>query len=305
LKKLILNIFVFAMLGTGVCFGAFSNNDAGTATAQFLKLGAGARAAGMGEAVTGIANDSTAIYWNPAGLNRFSTRSLSFMHAVWFEDISYDWFSYAQPLPSTGVVGVAIQYLSYGSLKEIDSLGVEGDSFSPKDMALTLSYARKINKTNLGLNVKYISSQIKGTATAYAIDFGVIRSISKKLRTGFAIQNLGTKMSFISREDNLPLNIKIGGSFIFNPSWVLALDLNAPVDNNPFISLGTEYNLEINPLISVAGRLGYNNRNKDTGGLNSITTGLGVSYLNYGLDYAFVPYGELGNTHRISFKISF
>jgi hemolysin activation/secretion protein len=59
----------------------------------------------------------------------------------------------------------------------------------------------------------------------------------------------------------------------------------------------------------VAGRLGYNTQSQDTGGLHGLSMGLGLMYtdyaMNYSLDYAFVPYGELGNTHRISFGIKF
>jgi len=44
-----------------------SGQDTGTTGSTFLKLGAGARAIGMGSAFTGLSDDATAIYWNPAG----------------------------------------------------------------------------------------------------------------------------------------------------------------------------------------------------------------------------------------------
>lgn len=305
MKKIMLNIVLLTMAGVSVSFGAFSGDDAGTSTAQFLKLGAGARAAGMGEAFTGVADDSTAIYWNPAGLNKLTDRSLSFMHAVWFEDISYDWFSYAQPLNNMDAIGIGIQYLSYGSISEMDSTGLQGGSFSPADLAVSLSYARHIGKTDLGLNAKYISSQIKESATAFAFDCGAMYPVSSRLTAGFSLQNVGTKMKFVSEEDALPLNIKLGGSYLLNPSWIVALDAIAPIDNDAYFAAGTEYSRTISSSVSAAGRFGYNMRNKDTGGLNGLTAGLGITYLTYTLDYAFVPYGDLGNTHRISFKVDF
>ena len=67
----------------GTARAGFSKDDAGTATAQFLKLGAGAQAAGMGEAYAGVAKDDTSIYWNPAGLNNITGKSASFMHAIY------------------------------------------------------------------------------------------------------------------------------------------------------------------------------------------------------------------------------
>jgi len=57
--------------------------------------------------------------------------------------------------------------------------------------------------------------------------------------------------------------------------------------------------------MNAAGRVGYNTAAKDTGGLNGISAGIGFVYLNYGIDYAFVPYGDLGNTQRISLSAKF
>src|SRR3989339_2044429 len=111
---------VLAVLGVVFCSvlqanASFSKNDAGTSAAQFLKLGAGARAAGMGEAFAAVSDNADSIYWNPAGLNKIEGKSLSVMHAAWFEGITYDWASYAQKIGNAGVVGIGVQYLSCGS----------------------------------------------------------------------------------------------------------------------------------------------------------------------------------------------
>jgi hypothetical protein len=286
-------------------FAAFSKDDAGTSTAQFLKLGAGARAAAMGEAYAGVANDDTAIYWNPAGLNYVGGRSATFMHAVWFDDISYDWVSYAQKA-GKGTVGIGVQYLSYGSLKGMDATGLETGDFSPSDLAVSLSYARKVGAFGLGVSVKYVSSKIVNTATAYAVDLGAQYALcSDRLILGAAVQNVGTKMKFSDEEDPLPMNVKMGGAYAIRKNWTAALDVNAPIDYAPYVSAGTEYRQKISGAISAAGRLGYNTHNKDTGGTNGVTAGLGITYLGYSLDYAFAPYGELGDTHRVSFNVKF
>lgn len=290
----------------GAGFGAFSANDAGTSAAQFLTLGVGARAPGMGGAFAGVADDSTAIFWNPAGLNRLESKSLSLMHAMWFEDIAYDWVSYAQKVKNLGTFGIGVQYLSYGSIKQTDNTGLDVGSFSPSDVAVSLSCAREVVGIGLGMNIKYISSQITNTARAYAVDFGAMYPLlENKLWLGAAVQNFGTKMKFIDEEDPLPLNIKIGGAYALRPNWKAALDINAPVNGALNLGIGTEYGYKINGIISAAGRIGYNTTAKDTGGLNGICAGVGFTYLSYGIDYAFVPYGDLGNTQRISLIVKF
>ena len=44
---------------------------ASSAGVLFLRIGAGVRAAGMGEAFVAVANDATATHWNPAGLGQY------------------------------------------------------------------------------------------------------------------------------------------------------------------------------------------------------------------------------------------
>lgn len=302
--KLFCAIMAFA-LGSGICFAA-SSNDAGTSTAQFLKLGVGARASAMGEAFVGMADDSTAIYWNPAGLCRIEGGSLSLMHAVWFEGITYDWASCAHKIGNLGVFGIGIQALSYGSITGTDTTGLEMSSFNPSDLAVSLSYGNSIKSLLVGVNVKYISSTITNTATAYAADIGLMYPLmNDRLWLGAALQNEGTKMKFINEEDPLPINVKLGGAYALSSNWKVALDANAPVDNDIYFGVGSEYKFKLSGSMSAAGRLGYNTITKDTGGLNGISAGAGFTYLSCSIDYAFVPYGDLGDTQRISVSFKF
>lgn len=298
---------MIACMANMLSFGAFSTNDAGTSAAQFLKLGAGARAAALGDSAAGLSGDSTAIYWNPAGLNGIAGKgSLSVMHSVWLEDISYDWASYAVPYRDWGVFGLGVQYLSYGGMKKIDDTGLETGDFRPGDLCASLSYATQSGGINLGANIKYISLTIEHNAVAYAADLGAqYKVLDSRLTLGLAVQNIGTKAAFINEADALPFNIKLGGAYALQNNWCAVLDFNAPVDNEANVGAGTEYCYMISNTVAVAGRVGYTTRTLKTGGFNGMTAGFGLTYLDYTFDYAFVPYGELGNTHRLSFGVSF
>ena len=296
------------LLFENVVIAAFSSADLGTTSATFLKLGAGARPAAMGNCYVGVADDSTAIYWNPAGLDQITEKngSATLMHAVWLEDIYYDWVSYALPIEKWGVFGIGVQYLSYGSLAGYDNTGLSTGNFSPTDTAVSLAYARNIRGFDFGINLKYITSTIVNTATAYAADIGVIKKfVNQKLTLGACVQNMGTSLTYLSEREPLPFNVKVGGSYKIKTNRLAAADINAPIDGPQYYGAGTEYVQKIKGSLEVAVRGGYNTQNINTGGINGFTVGLGIKYFMYSLDYAFVPYGDLGNTNKISLSVAF
>ena len=284
----------------------FSKDDIGSTTAQFLKLGIGAKSAGMGNAVTGIYNGTDAIYWNPANLSYIDKTELSFSHTIWFEDVNYEWLAFALPTTEYGVFGLGLQYVSYGSIDRVDNTNTSDGSFSPLDMALYLSYANSYDNFDFGFNLKYIYSKIEESASAIGIDVGVKYRLSNdKTSLGAAITNFGTDMKFNKESESLPFLFKIGASHYIIDNWLVSLDLNFPKDNEIYVNAGTQYGVEIADNLKFNLRAGYEGRNKDIPGFNWINLGFGFEYLDYVFDYAFVPYGDIGMTHRFSFSIKF
>ncbi|MFC1522160.1 PorV/PorQ family protein [Elusimicrobiota bacterium] len=289
-------------------FASFSGDDKGTATAQFLKLGVGARAVAMGEAYSALADDATALYWNPAALNNLSKRSATFMHAAYIESSFFDYLAYSQPLNDKSAIGAGIQYLSVGSITETDETGSNVGSYNPSDMALTAGYARKIGDFSLGMNAKFIQSKIINSASAFAFDLGVLSPVymNEKARFAFTVTNLGTKMKFDEAKEDLPLALRIGSSYRISDAWVSGLDIGLSKDNEPYVALGTEYLMPAGNNWTFAGRVGLNTRTmSDIGGLSGISLGFGVIRSSFGFDYAFLPMGDLGTTHRISINFKF
>ena len=284
----------------------FSKDDAGTASAQILKLGAGARAAAMGDAFTAVADDAAAVYWNPGGLTGIKKDSVSFMHAILIEDISYDWLAYVQPL-GAGTFGAGIQRLSYGKIMETDETGFEAANFSPSELVGTLSYGIGSGSFGLGASLKYISGKIKKSASAVAADIGGKYGVSPddSFSLGFALRNIGGKLKYVSDSDPLPLDLRIGAAYRSESNWLFAVDADMPSDNALSFGLGGEYGMKLDDGLKVSLRAGYNSRTKDLGGLSGISLGAGGNYEGVRLDYAFVPFGDLGSTHKISLSIDF
>jgi hypothetical protein len=287
-------------------FAAYSADDAGTASVQVLKLGAGARAAGMGSAFAAAADDASAVYWNPGALPAVGKRSLSLMHNIMFGDIYYDWAGYVRPAGS-GAFGVGIQRLSYGNVTSADETGLEEGSFSPSETVGTFAYGVSLGGFGLGAGLKYISAAIKHSAQAFAADAGVKYAASRGEGFEFALvaQNMGSRIKYLSESDPLPLNFKFGTAYRPGGGWLFAADADMPRDNALIWGVGGEYGGKTEEGLLLLGRAGYNSRAHDLGGLAGFTVGAGCTYEWMGFDYAFVPFGALGNTHKLSVTLSF
>src|SRR5262249_29461535 len=74
----------------------------GTSAGNFLKIGVGARAVGMGEAFVAVANDPSTVYWNPAGVASIIRRELAVSHVEWPADISVEHLAYIVPVKKLG-----------------------------------------------------------------------------------------------------------------------------------------------------------------------------------------------------------
>ncbi len=299
-RNIILIILIF-LLYSSPSFA--SSGDTGTTAGAFLKLNGGTRAAAMGDTFVAIADDPSAIYWNPAGLTQIKSLELSSMYANWLAGTNYTTLSLVRPFNPSIIGGISINYLSMGEIEEttLSQPGGTGRKFTPTDYVVTLCFARKINpRLSLGVNVKSLNESIDSSdASGYAADLGLLLALSEKSRFGFAVKNMG---SLSGANNSLPLNYRAGLSLkmLPNDALLLGVDFNMPNDNQSTLHFGAEYALR-NTLFM---RIGYNNR-KETNAGGTYGMGAGIKWKNLKLDYAYVPFGDLGNTSRISFNLSF
>jgi len=130
--------------------------------------------------------------------------------------------------------------------------------------------------------------------------------VDEKMKIGLAVQNLGTKIEFVSESDPLPLNIKLGvGYKLLDNNLTLGLDINYPNDNNINFALGAEYIVKKIRGIILPLRVGYNTKATADLGSPGVGVGLGIIVNKFDFDFAWVPYGDLGQTYRLALKIKF
>jgi len=306
MKKIILVVALTFNLQL-LTFNCFSGGP-GTTGATFLKLGVGSRPVAMGEAFVAVADDINALYWNPSGLSLSEGKQVIFTHTEWFQAIRYEYLAYCQPALG-GTIGTGITYLYITDIERRDIAGALLGSVPANDLAIAVSYAKTLSeRLNLGGTVKIINQQLDDkSALGVAADIGLQYKLNKEgLVMGLALQNMGYEAPFITEASPLPMNLKVG---IANKSadtkLTLAVDLNYSIlDSIWAVGAGVEY--WVHPVFAIRAGYKYNSAiNNTLGALAGLTCGAGFKIGILGIDYALVPYGDLGYTHRVSLLLKF
>jgi len=340
-----ISILVFVacgLLGSGraLAQGGKSVSKVGTTAAPFLEIGVGPRAVGMGGAFAGMADDATALYWNPGGISRLPRPELILQHTNWLAGLSFDYVGFVLPISGFGSLGGSITLLGSDDMPVRTEVlpGGTGERFNVADLALQISYGLNLtDRFSIGFNGKFIQQRIwKERATGFAVDVGTLFTTGLNgLRIGAVLTNFGTDMK-MSGEDlvvkhdidptqmgnndqifaelrtdawPLPLNFQVGVAMELwqtnNTRLSVAADAIHPVDNTESMNFGAEFAWRKNFFL----RGGYRNaflRDGEEG----MTFGAGVATRFLGnfriqIDYAYADFGRLQNAQRVSLGLQF
>lgn len=301
------SIMIFTLLVSVDCMSKQINENAGTRGGQVLNIGIGANAVGMGESYVAVADNVYATYWNPAGLGIVDRNQLGFMHNEWFEDIRHEFLGLVFSIGDVGTFAGSVSYISMGELERTNEYGDIEGKFRPYDLVIGLSFGSKLSKSiSAGISVKVLQEKIdEEKAQVLALDVGLLyRPPSGRVLLGAGFRNIGTKMKFIEESFSLPLSLNVGAGYrLIDNAFTIATDLELPSDNDPNVGFGFEY--KIISTLNIRAGYRYTFGGNDLGVVSGLRTGIGIEFGRYKLDYAFVPYGDLGQAHRISMIASF
>lgn len=324
---LALIVLIVPQLLFGQLFPDLGGQRTGTAAAQFLKIGVGARAIGMGESYVAVSNDAEALYWNPAGITLFDKSAVFFAHNEWLIDTQLEYAGIVYHLGGGNSIGAAITYLHTEDMVETTELQPfgTGRTFGFSDFLIGITYARRMtSKFSFGVTTKFMQETIAElNMRAVLFDLGTYYNTGwKSTRFAVTVTNFGQDMSpsgtlrvtdlnnqttevntFQSFAPPILFRIGIAGEVVDNEVHRLTstVQLNHPNDNAENLNFGMEYWWQDR----LALRGGYKTAQAE----ESFSVGMGLHFpitmADFRLDYAFTNFGRLGSVNRFAVQLQF
>ena len=287
-------------------------NTEGVSGGQFLRIGVGAESAALGE--TGaVGSGAQSMFYNPAGLASVAGSEIYLSQVQWIMETSYSNLAAAKKIGG-GVLGLSVSRLGMPSTNKYDRLGNKlSDTYTATDMSAALGYGHALwSGASLGLTLKYITSEIDDeNATAMAADAGIKWAlVPGKLDFGAVLQNAGTKLKYLSEEEQLPRNFKVGAGYTVDVTGEsemqtaisLLADMNYLKDSGSYANVGLQFAAKYAEGGNFALRGGYRTNAESAA---AVSLGLGISGASYVVDYAYSAMGDLGQVHRFSLSLKF
>ena len=293
---------ILSLLLTG-CVVA-QNDGAGNTGLSFLKLGVSSRAVSLGEAVVSNSYDASATHYNPAAMFLGSDVNAIFMHNEQILGVRTEYLA-AKVKFNRIALGFGLTNTSINDIEVREIPGAPIDVFDAQNFGFGISGAYKINDmVQVGVTAKVLYEKIYvDNASGYAFDFGGLYS-KDNLSIGAAISNLGSMTELRTESTKLPALGRLGASYLIDIPKIegnvrVGADGFKVFDGGKFhVNAGAEFLYKDFLSIRAGYQSGYEDRN--------FTTGLGLKYKAFSLDYAFVPYRySLGSSHTITVGTSF
>jgi hypothetical protein len=288
---------------------------------QFLKIGVGARATAMGESFVAIANDVTALFWNPAGLMQFEDNGVHFSHSEWLVDLKHEFAGGVYRIGKHNAIGFSVVSLHTAPMKKTTEFQPEGtgEYFKYGDLALGITYARKLtDQFSFGASFKYVEETLAELKMrGYMFDLGTYywTGLSNS-RFAVTISNFGPQVKptgsvnliegrTLSEFQSFPPPTVFRIGFAIDPitkapnKLTTSIQLNHPNDNAENLDIGSEYSFK--DFLFIRGGYKFNVDNENYSG--GIGLKVPIFMTKTSVDYSIANFKDLGYTHRLSISL--
>lgn len=295
-KIILIGILITSLLRAG---------SPGCLSGEILNFGAGARTMGMGRVGTGLCDDASAPYYNPAGIYQINPQEILFMHTMLPMGASYDYLSYIHPTENFGSFGISLVHAGVDGVEDRDENNNLIGEFGESELVTMISYAKNVGSLiSFGMNYKVVYHSISHWSDfGQGIDLSTLVLPDKPVSFGFIVKNVvKPRLTLRESEDTYPLILRSGLSYkTLNNKLTVSSDMSWSEYKGFLFYGGFEY--QIHRYIELRWGLEH----------NFTTYGLGFNFPLPGytirVDYAFLNHHSGGGfytpTHNLSLSLEF
>ncbi|MEK8024303.1 MAG: PorV/PorQ family protein [Candidatus Hydrogenedentota bacterium] len=301
-----------------------SQDNAGSNAGISLRFSPSARSSAMGDAFTAEAKGIAAAHYNPAGLGWTDKREIGFLYQDIVLDVGEGSLGVAWPLSDHSAWSVLVNYTDFGTTQRTvvsAGAGANQGTFTGHDFTVSAAYGAKLANWGYGATAKVYSSTIDDAdAAAFAADFGLRwKADNSPLSLGLSVRNIGTEVKYDVATERLPIIFRVGAAYegwwwgrkdAERAPFIVTADFEKIADENWSAKVGAEATLA--EMFSM--RVGYDGSveidNSDNGattdrGISGLTFGAGFRSTGFEVDYAWTPFGKVGDNHKIGLNYRF
>ena len=302
----------------------------GTSAANWLKIESGVRGISMGGSQVASGSGISGVFYNPASIAFGQSSEVYYSKSYYLAGISHNTLGYVTKLTFSDYLGLYLFYLDSGEMDVTTVISPDGtgEKFSVLDLSVRFLYGKQLtDRLRIGVALKYFREEIY-TAHMQSLVVDVGSNFDTGIYgfdLGMSVSNFGPevqyegdaldvtvdddiavsgKLSKITSKFSVPLTFRIGLSNDViggEDGSVHRLTLSAdginPIDYTVYGGLGVEYSWRDIAFIRGGTKLFH-----DTAGMSF---GGGLKWSIFEIDYAYVNYGILEETHQYGISLEF
>lgn len=260
-----------------------------------FSVGVGARQLGLGGGFTSMADDATALFYNPAGLSRLPQQEFTFMHMSLFEGTVYDWGAWSTPIEKVGGVGLAFMRIGSDDVYEYENF-VRKDKLHYSMTQVVLGFGRELfSRGSVGANLKVVNQALDSLSDfGFGFDLGFTADLGRDYSFGLMLRDaIPAELQLNGASEKPPLTIVAGLSrrnLVLAERSSLSANLDFEKTEHRQMKIHSGLELLIDSIYALRG--GFDRDN--------IAFGAGLKIRNMKIDYAYKVLANIENSHRFS-----